>query len=367
MKTNKKQYVQAFISNLSYFNDFNTFKQAYINRIDSNIEYLLRNNTLSWSVPRWAHQDDIILFMYSKRSITRINKISKEVETLSSPRRSRFSNYHGYSLQIEKAKELYKQYGGKIVGFGKLGDDPSLDYYNYQRQTGATIIDIHILENPLSASEFTGFLRISQGGVTPVWGDWYEKIKQMIVNTNEGLPDYFLESVSMSEEQSSINKKNWLKENLRVNFNYKKEEEFRTFYVDYLLSDISDDGEFFTECACYKDGLRSPSFADYFISIGDKWLPVETKIDINIENDIDYQVSKYCDMTKVVLDQKKNEIAALEDLIQDKVLIIDERRIQMYDHTLKERYDISVLKDLESKKDIQELRKKIIEINTIYG
>ena len=61
------------------------------------------------------------------------------------------------------------------------------------------------------------------------------------------------------------------------------------------------------------------------------------------------------------------EIAALEDLIQDKVLIIDERRIQMYDHTLKERYDISVLKDLESKKDIQELRKKIIEINTIYG
>ena len=246
------------------------------------------------------------------------------------------------------------------MGFGRLMNDPELSDYYYRTQTGASIGDIYILENPLPASEFTSFLRISQGGVTPVWGEWYEKIKQMIIDTNNNLPDYFLESVSMTEEQASINGSNWLQENLKINFNYKKEEAFRTFYVDYLLKEISDDGQIYTECACYKIGLKSPSYADYFISMDSKWLPVETKIDINIEKDIDSQVRKYCDLTEVVLNPVEGETAALEDLVQTKVLIIDERKIQLYDHKADKRSDLVALKELTSEKTVQELRSMII-------
>ena len=354
--------VQAFVSNFSYFANFNDFKATYINRGGSNIEALLNRSARNWSVPRWSHEGDIILFLYSKKAGQRINEIAKSVEKLGQGPRRRFSNYSMYARKIEEGKELYKKYGGTIVGIGRLTTDPSLANYNFQTQTGAVISDIHILENPLPSSKFTHFLRISQGGITPVWGEWYEKIKQMIIDTNDNLPEYFLDSASMTDEQANINDNNWLEVNRKLNFNYRKEEAFRTFYVDYLLKDISDDATFYTECACYKEGLKSPSYADYFISIGGKWLPVETKIDINVEKDIDAQVSKYCDLTEVILDPLKGEGADPDYLIQTKVLIIDEREIQIYDHVSEQRFELAKLKDIRTLNDIQTLRNDIIEM-----
>lgn len=103
-------------------------------------------------------------------------------------------------------------------------------------------------------------------------------------------------------------------------------------------------------------------YADYFIAFDGQWVPVETKIDINVEVNIDHQVSKYCDLTEVVLNPKEGEAAALEDLVQNRVLIIDERRIQMYDHENNTRTNIAELADIKTKKDVQSLRNRISEM-----
>lgn len=361
----KKTTTQAFVSNFSYFPDYQSFEDAVIYGGEdgrNNLDVLLEDEIVNWSVPRWSHEGDIILFLYSKKSINKINMIAKTVKLEQQYHQLTGTYSSSYDRRIERDRQLYKKYGGAIVGFGRLAEDPGVDFYNYKKQTGATITDIHILEEPLPVSKFTSFLRINQGGITPVWGEWYERIKQMIIETNDDLPQYFLESSSMSDEEANINEKTWIKENIKRNFNYIKEEEFRTFYCDYLLKELSDDGILYTECACYKEGMRYPSYADYVISIGDKWLPVEVKIDISIEQNLDYQVSKYCELTDLLLDPKAGEYAVNEDLIQTRVLIVDERRIQIYKDETGLRYDVIKLEEIKSKRDVKKLRETIISL-----
>jgi hypothetical protein len=129
-----------------------------------------------------------------------------------------------------------------------------------------------------------------------------------------------------------------------------------------LLREISDDRSFHTECACYKKEFKSPSFADYIIRINDRLLPVEAKIDINIEQDIDYQVSKYCELTRVILDPHTGERANNDQLDQIHVLIIDERRIQLFDFISRQRETIAELQSIKTKKDIHALKNRIISI-----
>ena len=111
-----------------------------------------------------------------------------------------------------------------------------------------------------------------------------------------------------------------------------------------------------------KKEFKSPSFADYIIRINDRLLPVEAKIDINIEQDIDYQVSKYCELTRVILDPHTGERANNEQLDQIHVLIIDERRIQLFDFISRQRETIAELQSIKTKKDIHALKNRIISI-----
>lgn len=358
----KSKYIQAFVINFTFFRTFEEYRTAVLTRQKNNLEALLSSTSADWTVPRWSHKDDIALFMYSASAIKYINAIQKALlQEATQPRRTHFKPQRKLPL-LDHDKELFKKYGGCIVGFGRLTDDPILSDYGGRKHASAPISDICILDEPLPASEFTSFLRISQGGETPVWGEWYTKIKNMIIESNDNLPEYFLDADSMTAEQSKINETTWLKENLKVNFNYRREEEFRTFYIDYLLRELSDDHAFLTECACYKSELKSPSFADYIIRINDKLLPVEAKVDINIEADINHQVSKYCDVTKVVLDPHTGNCADLEKLDQQHVLIIDERQIQMYDHNTGKREILTKLETITTKNDINILRKQIITL-----
>ncbi|MBR2677756.1 MAG: hypothetical protein IKE28_12740 [Solobacterium sp.] len=358
----KIKYVQATIISFTYFQSIDELRAALSQRRTDNLSTILKSVFVNWTVPRWSHQDDIVLFLYSKNALNKIRTISKQIgssPSRSRPMRSRFSISPS---KIAQDLEAYEKYGGKIMAIGRILDDPEPGTFSGGRHATATITDIHILDNPLPVSKVTSFLRISQGGETPIWGEWYERIKQMIISTNSGLPSYFINSVSMTEDQSKINSSNWLEENLKNNFNYRKEEEFRTFYIDYLLRLISDDNSFYTECACYKEGLKYPSYADYIIQINNILLPVEAKINIKIEQDIDGQVEKYCDLTKVIPDTRTGEVVDHEKLNQSHVMIIDERCIQMYDYHEKIRSTITSLDELKTEKDVIALRERIINM-----
>ncbi len=53
------------------------------------------------------------------------------------------------------------------------------------------------------------------------------------------------------------------------------------------------------ECQCFREGQRT-GIADYFLTIGGRWLPLEAKLNTMSEKDIFSQVAKYTNIDSFV-------------------------------------------------------------------
>ena len=356
----KKRYtkhVQAFVNNISAPKSLDEMIYLVENTDRFTVEELLFNDEYTeWTAPRWAKTGDIVFFMHTKTANSSLTAIRTELNQ----RKKQFTNsdYNVYMDWIERGLHLHKQYGGKIFAIAKVcgpteyEDSFSEDPYHWRSKIYAKMNGLTILENPVDISEFRDFLLISRAsGITPVFGQIFNKLKELIAKKNE-LPYYVEYTDATPLPLSKINEENWMKLSNEYRRAFMLESQFRHYYVDYLLQAVADRKKLFSECRCKKAGMAD-SFADNVIYIKGKYLTVEVKLSVPSQANIKAQARKYCYDDKVILDSK-NRTAGPDEFHPGRCLIIDTDTVFMYNYDMDE---ISSIFDLDNVLSIVQAKK----------
>ena len=205
-----------------------------------------------------------------------------------------------------------------------------------------------ILKNPILYSEFKNIIEVSrQSSITGVFGEDFDQLKKLIMSKNE-VPDYVKQSIVSICPLSKIDKSNWLYYANDCRRNFFLEIQFRLYYSNYLLRELSDISTIYKECSCKKN--NHTAYVDNVITFCGYYLPVEIKLSIDVEKNLQAQCEKYCNLDKLILD--KNKECNMSKLISNKVLIIDTEGIYVYSSNLK---NINKIFSLDNLKEISQI------------
>ena len=304
----KPEYCHAFINNISFPKSLEEIKEVYIDeRGMYDIEDLLASEETCWTAPRWAMMGDVCLFMHAKTANSTISSLKTEL--VKSRRYYSDADYQELSSWLDRGKELYKKYGGKIFAVARVFDSPEEyfdsepnEYIHWGSRLYADMGEIWHLQEPIDISEFKKYVAVSnRGAITPVYGEEYAGLKKLILEKNQDPPEYFISSVASDAESSRINRFNWLKIAYKYRHSFIYEKQFRLYYVDYFLSALGDIKTIYSECRCIKHGVTDSSRMDNVIRFYRRYLPVEVKLAVATDT-IAIQVTKYCNDDVVYLD-----------------------------------------------------------------
>ena len=328
--------VQSYILNISFPQSLEEILEIEHNVGKFDIEMLVDSMSMdivnNWYAPKWIKPDDIVFFMHSKKLIKYIRHLKRLL-------REECHNYTSEDVdRLDKAlargERIYSLYGGKIFAVGRVDERPhyleTTDYApHWAGRRYADVVDCSLFNNPIPLADFDPFIKLSCGGsITPVFGNEFVRLKALIASRND-IPEYLYESTAMVIPFRDINRENWFEVAIKYRRSFIYESQFREYYVNYLLKEIGDRKTIYRECACIK-GQPQPSFVDNVILIGEKYLPVEVKLNINAEADIKGQVAKYCKLDTLYLDKKENKLAPSNKIYDSNVLIVDTGNIYMY-------------------------------------
>lgn len=357
--------VQAFVVNNVFPDSLYEIIQDIEYRGFLTIEVLFQEQEAEWTVPRWCKSGDIAFLMFSKTSNARISALVTEFNNT----KENYSIRERRILEetLSHGRHLYKKYGGCIFGFARVEgrivyEKQESDSKSHWRSPIYALMNhITVLEKPIPIEEFREFLTIARHNtITPVLGEAFDKLKDLIISNND-VPDFFKYLEATPVPLTEINKDNWIIYGMKYRRHFFLEEAFRMYYVDYLLKYLGDKKTFYRECKCYKS-RGNPPRVDNIIVFNGKYLPVEIKLSIHNEADIEGQVKQYCGLSKVVLEKEKNIENPLNQMYSTNVLIIDTEDIYLYDdktNTILKIYNLDRITEL---KEIQNLRKTISEL-----
>ena len=357
--------VQAFIDNISFPR---TLEELEWFADEFNVEQILTVDETEWTAPKWTVQGDIVFFFHAKTAIQKITML----ETKLRQERTVLSNekYRCLYDALQRARGLYKAYGGKIFAIGRISGrtiyDPQEEdeIFHWASRFYAPIDKIYVLEYPVDIDEFSDFLSIStRGAITPVVGSDFDRLKEIIASKNE-TPDYFRESSATPLPLQKINAENWLDVTHEYRRLFTLEIQFRRFYVDYLLRELGDQKTFYSECACYKEGMCT-GYVDNVVLLHKKWCSVEVKLNAATEAHLFDQLRKYCGVEKMIAREGRKLLA--ERIVQTKVIIIDTEKVYLYDNNASEMKEIIHLDELKTKEDIQLFRQKLDALENENG
>ncbi len=359
-------YVQAYISNISFpdsldevYDYAHFFNMEMITNGDDG-EY--EDRKTSWTAPKWCKKGDIVFFMHAKTANSKISKLKNELLS----NRKCYSNSTFWTIMnaLIRAKKIHDIYGGKIFAIGKISENPvyeKMDNENLHWRSNiyAPIDDIFLLENLIDISEFSVELTVSrQSSITPVFGEKFDFIKNLILRKNSIVENYFIDSVAESMPLYKLNDDNWLKIVNCHRRNFFLEAQFRVFYVDRFLKILGDTKAFYRECGCKKEN-KSKTFVDNVIKMNGKYLPVEIKLSVTAEKDINSQLELYCNLKQLHLNTDK---IVIDNIYRSNVLVIDTDKIYIYCDKKKMLKEVFELDNIKSNKDIVKLRELIINV-----
>ncbi len=363
----KPEFCHAFINNISFPQSLEETKNTYIDdRGMYDIEDILNSEDTNWTVPRWAMRGDICLFMHAKTANSTISRLKSEL----------IRNRDDYSVEafnelcswLDKGKVLHKKYGGKIFAVACVLDVPeeenteNSELVHWNSRLYADMGEIWLLKEPIDISEFKRYVTVSnRGAITPVYGDEYNGLKNLILEKNQNAPEYFISSVAADVESSRINRFNWLRISYEYRHSFIYEKQFRIYYVDYFLSVLGDIKTIYSECRCIKQGVTASSRMDNVIKFFRRYLPVEVKLILSPDS-IGAQVTKYCNDDVVYLDMAEKREVRGNCFYNNHVLLIDVDNIFLYDDktgTVDLIYDLD---NIRTEEDILDFREKLAEI-----
>ena len=357
-------YVQAFINNISFPKTIEELDYFVSGRGRFNLEDILYSQWEEWTTPKWALKNDIVFFFHAKTAIQRIRHL--ELELLRDS--DEVENKNELLDALDRAKRLYKSYGGKIFAVARVAGRPFRDSdepevtLHWSGRIYAKVDQICVLEKPIDISEFRSFIQIShQSAITILCGDSFDRLKILIKEYN-AVPKYLESADTTPLPIRAINKENWLNVTYEYRRHFFLEIQFRKYYVDYLLQEIADRKRIYSECVCYKNNHLS-GYADNCIILDAKKRVVEVKLNFDTEKELSTQLLKYVDVEKTYLTPDES---CAENIGQRCVIAIDTKRIAVFNANTKQLTTIAQLDTIRDDENLQYVRKCLIEtIRTI--
>lgn len=348
--------VQAYIAAVSFPTSIEELRYFTDNDYYMDMESILLGHNVSFTAPKWAVKGDIIFFYHTKSAIIKIRNLKKQAAGEGDE--DKLMEY------LDMAEKIYKAFGGCIFCVARVGENPKI--YNDEREDlhwkgdiYAAIADNVLLKYPVSKDEFEKYVKLAQQRtITPVFGKDYDNLKNLILQKNDPI-QYLKNSKAVPVPLKDISPKNWLSMSYDYRRRFYLEMQFRKFYVDYFLKTLGDKRKIYSECTCYKNKKRS-GYADNFIFINEKYMPVEIKLNIQAEKDLKLQLEKYCGIDFAKLD-KNTEIDS-RYLYRDKVLLMDVNGLYIYDHNTGDIRLIEILDNIKREYDIRRLKEQVKQL-----
>lgn len=363
-------FIQAYISNVSFSKTFEEILKKYTNNLEiTTLDPILYEDSVEWTAPKWVKKDDVVFFMFSKTSIDTIHHLKKEFRKHFSM--FSFDEQNLITNSLIQGEELYKKYGGSIFAIGKVSGNlsknnfASEEDYHWKGRVYAPINDIFILKDPVHISEFNSFIMVSrQSSITPLFGLSFDKLKDIIISKNSEI-SYLVNAKACPLPLAQINSDNWYEVSNQYRRSFFLEYQFRAFFVDYLLPLISDTKKVYKECPCIKN-QKPTTFVDNLISINERFLPVEVKLNISTEKDLESQCKQYCSLDKMYFQKVNGKEVPIEKLYRTNVLVIDTNGIYIYSERndlLRNLVDFDSYNCLEKKNELIELIKNSCDLD----
>ena len=363
--------IQAFITNVSVPKTPEQLLYQMYERETYTIEFLFEGGEDhefgNWTTPKWAKIGDIVFFMHAKTAGATLKSLRKQFirdKDLYSP-----EEYDDALNFIEHGLELHKVYGGKVFAIARITGAP--EYYDESQDSKywksniyAEIRGVTLLEHLVDSSEFREFITISQSTITPVLGEKFDKLRELIISHGNNVPDYLTEANAAPFPMSAVNSSNWLELCYEWRNRFILEEQFRRFYVDYFLRELSDNKRLFAECRVRKINVTD-SFVDNVIMFNGKYLPVEIKININSEADLFGQLGKYCYSDAMFTNNGTKNAFNHERIYHNNVLVMDTEDVYLYCDSTQELKPVCKLKSINEIQDIAEVRNEIVTLLSV--
>jgi hypothetical protein len=257
-----------------------------------------------WIAPKWLTAGDLLFFYHTKAAKNIAKKLYNEAKGLlySSKINSLSSTEKETKMLLnflERSIKTADFYSGTIFGFAVVSGRPQRLFdadKHFKGTIYAPLGDVYIFDEPLRSEHFIDIVEIGQNTTTPIYGSQFGQLKERLGITNR-LPDVLKEAEATSAGFHDVNSDNWLEISCKKEARFVDEAQLRAYLLDYLLDEIKDTRTpVYPECDCYRNGQRT-GIADYFMRLNNKWVPVEAKLNVLVENDLYLQIAKYlhCD------------------------------------------------------------------------
>lgn len=356
LESQKTPYVNAHINNISFPTSIEGLEVFVYEHGMYNTEDVLTNPDTNWTVPRSAKIGDIVLFFHAKTAISRITALITQVKDLSD------ESEHDKSLLLEwleRARRLYKTYGGKIFAVGRVtglperwNEDEAANVYHWGSRIYADIGDIAVLENPVDISEFNSFIKVSrQSAITPLPSKEFNGLRNLLWRRNDNLPEYLLRCEIGNFDLAHINRENFLEITREYRRRFLLEIDFRSYYVDYILRGIAK-RQFWRECTCCTEGLPY-YFVDNVFKLGGKYYLLEIKLNIHLERNLTGQLRQYVCADYLFLD--KGATRKIIEFERDFMYVIDTNAFYRYDTVENTLTELVRLDDVHCIDDLRQL------------
>lgn len=353
-------YVNAHINNISFPKTIEQLEEFVYEHGCYNVEDVINDagdGYTVWTVPRSSVVGDIVLYYHAKTAIQRISKLETTVKELD-------ESIHNKALLFDwlnRARRLYSLYGGKIFAIGRISSRPELEDefvpIHWSGRVYAEVKDIYLLEKPIDISEFNSFILVSrQSAITPLPSTEYERLKKIIENKNPKLPQYFIDSKIGDYNLSKINKQNFIEVTKAYRKRFLLESNFRSYYVDYLLRNLSG-RKLYRECQCHTKNTPLARVDNVF-EFENKKILLEVKLNIALEKNLISQLKQYIYADYICLTDAENKITDFE---RNYMYVIDVYSLYKYESKTEK---LSKVFDLD---DIGEVQDFMIEFQKAFN
>ena len=359
-KNTHYDFVNAHINNISFPKTIEQLEEFIYEHGCYNVEDVINESAggyTSWTVPRSSVVGDVVLFFHAKTAIQWIRKLETATKTLD-------ESIHDKNLLIDwlnRARELYSLYGGKIFAIGRVSSRPEIeDYdnpYHWAGRVYADVTDLYILERPIDISDFKSFIFVSrQSAITPLPSKEFEELKNIIEAKNHDVPVWFLKSKIGDYNLAKINKENFLEITNSYRKRFLLENDFRSYYVDHFLEILSG-RKFYRECQCYTKQTPLARVDNVFTFNGKKLL-LEVKLNVAIESNLIAQLEQYIKAEYINL--SNDGIKKITDFEKEFMFVIDVYSVYRYNSNGGQIEKLFDLDELKSATDIVLKMRKVI-------
>lgn len=323
--------VQSCITNVSFpktiddvldMVDDNSKYESWITNLDWLLKFAQHETGWTWTAPKWLTTRDILFFYHAVTAKQRVSEVLKEAKEI-------WDNNKLIQF-LERSADLANRYAGTIFGCAEvIGPSEYLEVSAsyYKSKILAPLSKIHIFKSPLSSDIFTSFIKIERKGTITILGrKEFEELKQELSRKND-LPSFLQNAIFGEHGFYNINKDNWRSIICGNNTEFVHEVQVRTYFTDYLLDELKDNGTpLLQECQCFRGG-KMTGIADYFVKLHGDWIPVEAKLNILAERNISSQLEKYIHIDSFVptMGTNKGKVFEIDDL--SICLVIDQSGI----------------------------------------